>query len=122
MVMSTLPVFALASQQAKWLSVRQAAIANNIANISTPGYRATDVKPFDQVLEATIPGLQVTDARHFSSESQDLLTASNEMTTSGSTVNIETEVMKASEVRRDFELNTAIVKAFHRMIMATTKG
>ena len=31
-------------------------------------------------------------------------------------------VMKAGEIRRSFELNTAIVKAFHTMMMTTVKG
>ena len=30
--------------------------------------------------------------------------------------------MKAGEVRRAFELNTAIVKAFHRMMMLGVEG
>jgi flagellar basal-body rod protein FlgB len=30
--------------------------------------------------------------------------------------------MKAGEVRRAFELNTAIVKAFHGMLLAVSKG
>jgi flagellar basal-body rod protein FlgB len=35
---------------------------------------------------------------------------------------LENELMKAGEVRRSFELNTAIVKAFHTMLMMATKG
>jgi flagellar basal-body rod protein FlgB len=30
--------------------------------------------------------------------------------------------VRAGEVKRAFELNTAIVKAFHRMIMMTTRS
>ncbi|TIX64762.1 MAG: hypothetical protein E5V30_28550 [Mesorhizobium sp.] len=32
------------------------------------------------------------------------------------------ELMKAGEVRRSFELNTAIVKAFHSMMMMAVKS
>ena len=35
---------------------------------------------------------------------------------------IEQELMKAGEVRRGIELNTGIVKAFHRMYLMTTRG
>jgi flagellar basal-body rod protein FlgB len=35
---------------------------------------------------------------------------------------LENELLKAGDIRRQFELNTAIVKAFHRMIMLSSKG
>jgi flagellar basal-body rod protein FlgB len=41
---------------------------------------------------------------------------------SKNTVVLENEMMKAGEVRRAFELNTAIVTAFHSMMMAAVKG
>jgi flagellar basal-body rod protein FlgB len=41
---------------------------------------------------------------------------------SGNDVTLEGELMKAGEIRRSFELNTAIVKAFHRMIMLSSKA
>ena len=41
---------------------------------------------------------------------------------SENSVVLENELMKAGEVRREFELNTAIVKAFHRMIMLSVKA
>ena len=42
----------LASQQARWLGTRQTAIAGNISNASTPGYKAVDVRPFEDVVGA----------------------------------------------------------------------
>ena len=41
---------------------------------------------------------------------------------SNNTVAIEEELMKAGEVRRGLELNTGIVKAFHRMYLMTTRA
>ena len=35
---------------------------------------------------------------------------------------LENELLEAGEVRRSFELNTAIVKAFNRMMMLASKG
>jgi flagellar basal-body rod protein FlgB len=46
----------------------------------------------------------------------------NEILHSGNTVSLEKEMAKAGEVNRAFALNTNIVKAFHRMLMASTKG
>ena len=39
-----------------------------------------------------------------------------------SSVSMEEELVKSSDVRAAFELNSAIVKAFHRMITQVSKG
>jgi len=44
------------------------------------------------------------------------------ITTDGSNVNVEGEISKAGEIRRAYELNTAIVKAFHRMMLMTARA
>lgn len=44
------------------------------------------------------------------------------MLPSGNSVVLEQELVKDGEIRRSFELNTAIVRAFHRMMMMTTRG
>jgi flagellar basal-body rod protein FlgB len=41
---------------------------------------------------------------------------------SGNSVSLEQEMIKAGDVNRDFSLNTNIVKAFHRMLLASVKG
>ena len=41
---------------------------------------------------------------------------------SGNSVVLENELLKAGEIHRQFELNTAIVKAFHRMLMLSSKA
>ena len=57
-------LFALASQQAKWLAARQSAVAGNIANVNTPGYGAVDIEPFEQVLNARPVTLTSTQPNH----------------------------------------------------------
>ena len=49
--MSDIYLFQVASQKSQWLSARQTAVASNVANASTPGYRAVDVQPFSAVLD-----------------------------------------------------------------------
>jgi flagellar basal-body rod protein FlgB len=43
------------------------------------------------------------------------------MLPSGNTVGLEDELMKAGEVRRGMEINTSVVKSFHRMLMMTAR-
>lgn len=59
--MEPVSLFDLAAKQAQWLSVRQSAIAGNIANANTPGYTANDVEPFEKVLDRTAVSLQTTE-------------------------------------------------------------
>ena len=125
--MEPVNLFDLAAQQSRWLAVRQAAIAGNVANVNTPGYGAAEVEPFEKVLDSTHVAIKATDPRHISTgiggtniavrtEENDAVAMPSE-----NSVVLETELMKAGEVRRMFELNTAIVKAFHRMTLMSVK-
>jgi len=125
-MVQSVQLFELAAQQARWLAVRQSAIAGNIANVNTPGYVAVDVEPFQSVLDATRMSVSHTAPGHIpiggsgsnfglaEVENPDLLPSEN-------SVVMEKELIKAGDVRRAFELNTAIVKAFHRMMMMNTR-
>lgn len=129
--MQPVNLFALASQQADWLASRQAAIAGNIANVNTPGYKAVDVEPFKSVLEKKGVTLVATQKGHFGAMASQQSAGvpklrEDDRTTatlpSKNTVVMENELLKAGEVSRGFELNTAIVKAFHRMMLMSVKG
>lgn len=126
--MDPVNLFDLAAQQARWLSVRQTAIAGNIANANTPGYRSNDVEPFERVLDRSRVAMAATQTGHLGGGATEAGLAVKQeepkhaILPSQNTVAMEDELMKAGEVRRSFELNTAIVKAFHRMIMLSTKA
>ena len=126
--MQPVNLFDLASQQARWLAVRQTAVSSNIANANTPGYGAVDVEPFAAILDQKTVSMRATHPRHLS-----LAAAPEAMTVrqvnddkpilpSGNTVVLEEELMKGGEVMRSFQLNAAIVKSFHRMLMLTTRS
>lgn len=126
--MDQVNLFGLATQKSRWLAVRQSAVAGNVANVNTPGYGTADVEPFQRVLEKSGVTLASTNPKHIGGENvsggfkvrnED---TSNALMPSKNTVNVENELMKAGEIRRDFELNTAIVKAFHRMTMMSLKS
>lgn len=125
--MQPVNLFKLASLQAEWLSVRQSAVAGNIANADTPGYRAVDVEPFEKMLGRSGVSLAATQPGHFGAKADEVSfkTRDDDRTTaalpSNNTVVLEQELMKSGEVSREFGLNTAIVKAFHRMTMLSVK-
>jgi flagellar basal-body rod protein FlgB len=121
-------LFELAAKQAQWLSVRQSAIAGNVANVNTPGYHALEVEPFSKVLDGTRVGMNVTQASHLTGAAgaEDIAVHAREdgpqLLPSDNTVVLENELLDAGEVRRAFELNTAIIKAFNRMTFLVSKG
>lgn len=125
--METVNLFALATEQSRWLAARQAAVAGNVANANTPGYTTMDVEPFEKVLDRSAVTLAKTTSGHFGGIGGDNGLAIRRqdddpsLLPSKNSVVLEQEMLKAGEVRRQFELNTAIVKAFHRMMMLSSK-
>ncbi|MFG1272681.1 flagellar basal body rod protein FlgB [Xanthobacter flavus] len=126
--MEPLFLFNLASRHAQWATVRQTAIAGNIANANTPGYKAVDTEPFSAILDRTRLSLARTSGSHM-----DLATGGIGATKvaaregwdtshSGNSVSLEQEMLKADEVNRAYSLNTSIVRSFHRMILASVKS
>jgi flagellar basal-body rod protein FlgB len=126
--MQPVNLFDLASQQARWLAVRQSAIAGNVANANTPGYTAVDVEPFEKVLKNTAVRMSATQTGHILASTSPARQSVNTtqdgvaILPSGNTVTLEDQMIKAGEVGRAFELNTSIVKSFHRMYLMTVKG
>ncbi|MCJ2036262.1 flagellar basal body rod protein FlgB [Methylobacterium sp. J-068] len=123
-------LFDLASQQARYLAVRQATIASNVANANTPGYKARDVAPFSEVMARTSAsmGMTMTEQAHVTAGENRIPTkpvsaaeAWDQLSTSSS-VSLEQEMLKAGEVSSQHNLNMGITKAFDRMLKAALRG
>ncbi|MDP2733445.1 MAG: flagellar basal body rod protein FlgB [Hoeflea sp.] len=124
--MQPIQLFELTSKQAHWLSVRQSVVAGNIANANTPGYASREVAAFQAVLEQTGTRMAVTHPGHIQ---EDALRSSVgagdgddiEVLPSGNSVSLPDEMSKTGEIKRMYELNTGMVKAFHRMMLLTVR-
>ena len=125
------PIFLqdLASRKTAWLAARQAVVAANVANANTPGFRAKDLAPFTDVLartELTMAStaqahLQPSDAGGFAAAPRDA--ADNlDVSENGNDVGVETEMIKAGDINREFALTTNITRSFHALLMASLKG
>ncbi|KQQ58291.1 MULTISPECIES: flagellar basal body rod protein FlgB [Rhizobium/Agrobacterium group] len=124
--MQPIQLFSLASRQAEWLSVRQEVVASNIANANTPKFRAKDVVPFETELQAAGMPMARTNAAHMElavagggkiGMSDAPLANEIGMQESGNTVSLSTEMAKTGEIKRQYELNTQLVKSFHNMML-----
>lgn len=127
--MQPIQLFALASKQAEWLTVRQEVVATNIANANTPQYRAKDVASFDAVLDNTSMRMSRTNAAHFGDSQLSnnvkvedaALNDEIGIQESGNTVAVSKELSKAGEIKRQYELSANLVKSFNSMMLLTVK-
>ena len=126
--MQDLTLFAIASQRNRWLATRSAAIADNIANADTPGFKARDVPSFEAALTSSATAVMRTDSKHlaptqFGARAFDLVARATDATKhSGNTVSLESELTNLGEVRSQHSAVTGIVSAFHRMLLSSVKG
>jgi len=99
-----LPLFAMLSDRLSWLTERQKMLAQNIANVDTPGYQARDLKKlsFDQMVKgasSTLPMMQ-SDGKDISTQPSSGVGANDvikpkplETTLSGNSVTLDAQLM-----------------------------
>lgn len=126
--MDAVNFFSIASQQNRWLSVRQSVVAQNIANANTPGFKALDVQPFEAVLNSTGIEMRKTQTSHLSpvsgvgGDADTQEQAKWQIVHSGNSVSLEEQMLKSGEVAGAYARNTGVMKTLHRMLMASSRG
>ncbi|MFN0114010.1 MAG: FlgB family protein [Paracoccaceae bacterium] len=96
---------------------RQAAIARNIANADTPGYRTTDAVPFGETYREATSGMRATRSGHLgagdSPAGAELVDrpALGAMSPNRNNVSLEAEMVAAAEVRRENDLALAVYRS-----------
>jgi flagellar basal-body rod protein FlgB len=117
----------IAAQNAQWLTERQSLVAGNVANASTPGYRARDLPAFSSLLDASEIAMTTTNAAHLTASPAEpgatrvIETEPGDETLSGNTVSLEQQMMALGDINRAFTLNADIRRVFHQMLLAALK-
>jgi len=125
--LNSIYLFEVAAEKSQWLSARQTAIAGNVANANTPGYRALDVEPFSAVLDASPVAMAATNPAHLSppqseaGELHEIEVDPAEPTLSGNTVNLEQQMIDLGEINRDYTMSANIRRAFHQLLLSALK-
>jgi flagellar basal-body rod protein FlgB len=120
-------LFDLSSRHMTWLAERQSVAAANIANVDTPGYRAQATLPFGAVLDRSSASLTTTSPMHLSLGSGEWSLEGRQggiswgSSHSGNTVSIESELMTASSNTRMMNLDSSVIRSFHRMFLSSVK-
>lgn len=111
----------LVTDKMSYLGQRQAVLAQNVANVNTPGYKAKDLTPFtfSDALKESSGAMRVTDVNHMLPASMDGVNASAkkartfETVPSGNSVEIEQQMMAVSQTAIDYQ---AVAGIYHKMM------
>ena len=98
------------------LSARQNAIANNIANIETPGYRARKVK-FEEALSSAVANGQSP-----STVSPSVQTSLEPTRLNGNNVNLDEETLSHLDTTMRYQLTIRALDAKYGLIRDAIKG
>jgi flagellar basal-body rod protein FlgB len=116
MDLGALDLFKAMAAKMSWLGQRQAVIAQNVANVDTPGYQALDLKSFSfgDALGQTLAPAR-TDPMHLSGTKPggprtDRERKAYEVTPTGNSVSLEEQMQKAATTGADFQMITNLYK------------
>ena len=113
-------IFDLLAQKMSYLNQKQGVLAENIANVDTPGYRELELKPFSfaDAMKKADMGMTVTDARHIvpaamaGVNAKTSVAKGNEVQPNGNSVNLEGQMMEVSKTAADYQ---TVVAIYHKM-------
>ena len=114
-------IFSVAEQRLAWTGERQAVLARDIANISTPGFVAQDVAPFQTVLAGqTGVRLEQTDPGHMAGTidaggAGRVQVRDAARTADKNAVRLEDQVTKVADTEAMYASVTAIYKKYMTM-------
>ena len=118
---SSIPLFDLAQQRLAWTDRRQEVLAQNIANLNTPGWQAKDLKPFAQALAGiAAPAMARTDPGHLAG-TQDtgtqslLVTQASAREPDGNAVSLDEQLTKVADTATSQAIATTLYKKYMSM-------
>lgn len=126
-----IPLFSMISNRMTWLTSRQGVLSQNIANASTPGYAARDIKPMDfqsmVAKEAQGTALNTTNVRHIALRGGGGAYQPEEAegeggSPTGNTVSLEQEMIKLSDTQLQYQTATNLYQKAINMFRTALGG
>lgn len=121
-------LFAGLAARLQFLSARTNVIAENIANADTPGFIARDLKAPEFGKLANAHALRVSDPRHITANSatgsmaRPHFAPDGEASLNGNEVSVETQMMKLSATRMDYQLASTVYRKGIDLIRLAARG
>ncbi|MCV2866088.1 FlgB family protein [Defluviimonas sp. WL0075] len=110
-------ILTIASALARHTAIRQALVAQNIANADTPGYRGRDLEDFstlfarggDGAMRASRPG-HIGQFASFGLTEPQPVAGGGSMSPNGNDVSLEDEMVRAAAIRQDHDLALSVYR------------
>ncbi len=121
-------LFAGLAGRLQFLAARTNVVAENIANADTPGFVARDLASPEFGKRVSAHALKVSDPRHIAAPSavtgaaRPHLAPDGEASLNGNKVSVETQMMKLSETRMDYQLASSVYRKGIEMIRLAARG
>jgi len=117
-------ILRLMSEKMSYLGQKNTVLAQNVANSSTPGYKAREIVPFtfDTALKEASGGMRATSDKHIIPASMAGANAgtkkmrSYETVPSGNSVDLEQQMTEVSQTNMDYQATTAIYHKFMTLL------
>lgn len=112
MDLSQIPLFKAMAQKLAWLGGRQTVLSENVANLNTPGFRPSDLKPIDfaKLLSGEQVGplkLVATSPGHISTPASGDKVNAPKVELQGP-VQVEDQMMKVSDTATQYAFTTSL--------------
>ena len=133
MSVNNLPLFGMLRSKLSWLTERQSVIADNVANASTPGFRAQDLKKlsFTELMDKAKDGGPVREGEVETSRirlSRDFARykvgdmMGSESTPNGNNVSLEDQMMRSAETQVEYQAAIDIYKKGMTLMKMAVSG
>lgn len=129
MDLSQSPVLSALSARLRFLSARTGVIAENIANADTPDFAARDLAAPQRARLAQAAALKTSDTRHIArpahagaSPYRIEAAPDAEASLNGNKVSLETQMMKLSQTRMDYQLASTVYRKGVELIRFAVRG
>ena len=111
-------LFRLAEKRLNWIEQRQQVLAQNIANASTPDYKARDLSPFQSSLANQGVAVAQTDPGHLAglhSAAEGRDETPHGKAPDGNTISMEEQLGKVADTSSNQELVTNLYRKYQSM-------
>ncbi len=122
---ATPPLMKMMETHMRYLTQRQSVLAQNVANLDTPGYKGQDLKKVNFSDLASAEGqrlsMRTTSGKHLASNNGSGIFARAEnrdgfeVTPTGNSVSLEQEMAKISETGSNYQLTSSMYRKFTQM-------
>ncbi|MDD3371731.1 MAG: flagellar basal body rod protein FlgB [Alphaproteobacteria bacterium] len=123
-------IFDLLTSKMSYLNQKQGVIAENVANVDTPGYKQLELKAFSfsDALKKASGSMAVTNPKHIVPASMAGMNAQTtpskdtEVLPSGNTVDIEQQMAEVSKTSVEYQTMTAVYRKMANLFRVALKG